>query len=89
MLLIINDTDPVSEKHLSWNIKRTVGERSNVLSLYEIVEVTYKHPDADELTIQVIESKLIDSACVLSSKAALWILLEAAFTAISTDRVIA
>jgi len=51
--IIINIAEePTSKKHISW----TYEERGDDIILYEIVECSYKHPQAPEhATIQRIE----------------------------------
>lgn len=84
MLLVIN-SDPVSEKHISWFTR--AGDKGNDIELYEIVERSYPHPQAPEYaTVPVIEIKSVASFKRLSLQGATSVLLEASLNAITNDQ---
>lgn len=55
ILLVINST-PVSEKHLTLFVKEEISFGGPKLILNELVEVMYKHPDApDDMLVSHLE----------------------------------
>jgi len=54
-MVMFNITEsPVAERHIGWNVTRFVDNAFRVMySLHEIVEASYRHPDApDNATVQ-------------------------------------
>lgn len=80
MLLIIN-SDPISEKHISWF---TNCYSSTHVELREVVERTYQHPEAPEYaTVKMIEIKCHSSFNRLGVDAGVVVLLEASLNSVS------
>jgi len=78
MLLTINE-ECVSERHICWLTKPVDLE---IISLHEVIERQYPHPDYNGCQVPVIEIKLIGEAPRSSEEAATWVLLEASQRAI-------
>jgi len=84
MLLVIN-SDPVSEKHISWFTKD--GNKGNEIELYEVVERMYPHPQVPEhATIAVMGIKSIGSFKRTGLDGATSVLLEASLNAITREQ---
>lgn len=78
MLLVINAKHR-EEKHVSWFTKN----RGATISLHEVVERRYTHPDAPQADIVVTEVLFIGEAGVGSERAATWVLLDACQNAVT------
>lgn len=79
MLLVIN-TKHREEKHISWFTKKY----GMSISLHEVVERRYTHPDSHQADIVVTEVLFVREAGVGSERAATWVLLEACQKAVTT-----
>lgn len=81
-LLVIN-SDPKSEKHICYYVERDIYD-SRRLCLYEVLHVTYAHPQASEYANVVnVETRRIGGGLRTDNRCATWVILEAAQKAVS------
>ena len=58
MIINVEEEQKIKEKHIAWYTRPSL--EPNCIELIEIIEVTYKHPDApDHTTILQLEEKYI------------------------------
>jgi len=80
-LLVIN-SESKSEKHVCYYVERDFYD-SRKLSLYEVLEVTYAHPQAPEdANVVNVETRRIGGCRDTEMKGSTWVLLEAAQKAV-------
>ncbi len=85
MIINIEEEQKIKEKHIAW-YTRPSNLEYNSIDLVEIIEVTYKHPDApDHATILQLEEKYIKTISrTQRSKVGHLELLENAQTVVTT-----
>lgn len=79
--------EPLETKHVCYTIGRQSEINKEVLLLIEVVEETYRHPEApDYALITRYNTKVVDEANANSFKAAGWVVLEASEKSVDYQR---